>query len=225
MGNSIFAKGTVRIITIYKKWYRKRKGRNSYHNESAARRDLDGFDFSGQKVLDAGCGIGYHTYIISEAAKSVVGVDVNEESLLQAKELAASKAGFVRCDLDFLPFKDNSFDRCISIVVMPYVNEEKALTEISRVLKDHGLLLVKHNSKEFLGKIWHKNLSKWLLGSLMPKLKRQKDYLYQLKLTTAFDERFISLAEHAGLRPLKQEAVDNFFIKAIFIKKPKTFKS
>ena len=40
----------------------------------------------GKTVLDIACGEGYGTYILSQVAKSVIGVDISKETIAAAKE-------------------------------------------------------------------------------------------------------------------------------------------
>ena len=62
-------------------------------------------------VLDAACGEGYGSKMLSECAKSVVGIDVDETAVSQAKEkYKANQLSFVVGTIAKLPFEDNSFD-------------------------------------------------------------------------------------------------------------------
>ena len=48
-------------------------------------------DFKGKRVLDLGCGFGWHCrYAIERGAKSVVGVDLSEKMLQEAREKITS---------------------------------------------------------------------------------------------------------------------------------------
>jgi ubiquinone/menaquinone biosynthesis C-methylase UbiE len=51
-------------------------------------------DFSGQRVLDVGCGDGRMTMLIAEIAGSVVGIDPNGDAIQQARK----KVTDARCE-------------------------------------------------------------------------------------------------------------------------------
>jgi demethylmenaquinone methyltransferase/2-methoxy-6-polyprenyl-1,4-benzoquinol methylase len=68
--------------------------------------------FAGKKVLDVACGTGYWTEIIADSAKSIVGIDFNEEVLevARTKAIPESKARFLRGDAYALPELAQEFD-------------------------------------------------------------------------------------------------------------------
>lgn len=97
-------------------------------------------------VLDAACGEGYGSKMLSECAKSVVGIDVDETAVSQAKEkYKANQLSFVVGTIAKLPFEDNSFDVVVSFETIEHVGEEvqlQFLEEIYRVLKHDGILIM-----------------------------------------------------------------------------------
>lgn len=205
----------LKTIVHYKTRFRRKKSEFLEPNLQRAGNDLKGFDVSGLAVLDAGCGAGYHLKALSESARFAVGTDINHGNLLKAKQLAEAKC-LIRADLEHLPFKAGSFGACVSIVVMPYVNEEAVLQELHTVIKPGGLLLIKHNHPRYLKKVWHKNLAKKTLRVLVPSLKEEKDYVYQLKSTTAFDHRFRRMTRKIGFKLVGLENLEKYFVRAIF---------
>jgi ubiquinone/menaquinone biosynthesis C-methylase UbiE len=102
----------------------------------------------GDKILDAGCGIGLYglEYAIKHNAK-VVGVDLSKEKIKNAEKLReslnAKNIVFMEGDLTKLKFKDESFDFILSSDVLEHIpNDEKALSELTRVLKKNGGLIL-----------------------------------------------------------------------------------
>lgn len=95
----------------------------------------------GHDVLDLGCNVGYGTYAVSKKAKSVVGIDVSEKVINEAKERYQSEnLLFSSFDGIKLPFGDESFDLVISLQVIEHIeNCERYLLEVSRVLKRDGI--------------------------------------------------------------------------------------
>jgi ubiquinone/menaquinone biosynthesis C-methylase UbiE len=86
------------------------------------------------RVLDLGCGSGRDLASWGvTASDQVIGLDIDY------RRVALAKGGFpTRTYLlaagECLPFEDESFDRVISAVALPYMNIEKTLAEIHRIL-------------------------------------------------------------------------------------------
>jgi SAM-dependent methyltransferase len=128
-------------------------------------------DFKDKTILEAGCGKGRHTVIVSSfEPRSMVAVDLSEAIFLTAKQLKRSedrKIGrseenedpstlphfrpsalatpvtLVRSDLKNLPIPDNSFDLVFSVGVLHHVDKPgEALSELWRILKPGGKLLL-----------------------------------------------------------------------------------
>jgi len=96
-------------------------------------------------VLDAGCGNGYGSVSLLKAgAKSVVGLDISEEAVNEAKShYAAPNLHYQVGDLHKLPFATDSFDIVVAFEIIEQVPEfEQVLHEFQRVLKPGGLLLI-----------------------------------------------------------------------------------
>jgi ubiquinone/menaquinone biosynthesis C-methylase UbiE len=94
------------------------------------------------RVLDLGCGEGVDLTSWSvDASDEVTGLDVDPRRLALAKVRFPNRTyqlGTGEC----LPFEEESFDRVISNVALPYMNIQKALGEICRVLVPGGGLSV-----------------------------------------------------------------------------------
>jgi len=101
----------------------------------------------GEFVLDLGSGNGRHTKLLSKQSRGTIGVDIsfNILKLSLAKELAeiTRDINLVNSDAVKLPFKDNAFDKIISIAVIHHLatddSRKKVLSEIFRILKKDGL--------------------------------------------------------------------------------------
>ncbi len=96
----------------------------------------------GAQVLDAGCGTGGMMARLSHKPWPVQGVDLDPSAVLacQLRGLAEVHQADVSC----LPFADERFDAVLSLDVLYHqcVNQETALTEMRRVLKPGGLLIL-----------------------------------------------------------------------------------
>jgi ubiquinone/menaquinone biosynthesis C-methylase UbiE len=101
---------------------------------------------SSDKILDAGCGEGFYVMLLNELyGCQVVGLDNDPEILNRARKWVGEKEGveFIIGDVTKLPFENESFDKIILSEVLEHVPDDKmALSEIHRVLKNNGVLVV-----------------------------------------------------------------------------------
>jgi 2-polyprenyl-3-methyl-5-hydroxy-6-metoxy-1,4-benzoquinol methylase len=96
---------------------------------------------SGKAVLDLGCNNGYGTEEIARDTASVIGIDVSEQAIKDAKRRYPN-LDFRQYDGGKLPFADGQFDLVTSFQVIEHVVDvESYLSDICRVLKPHGLAL------------------------------------------------------------------------------------
>ena len=99
----------------------------------------------GEDVLDVGCGTGVLTRELTQHVGddgSATGFDLSESMLGVARERCPD-ATFKQGNVTDLPFDDQSFDVVISSFMLMFVSDpEKALSEMRRVLKTGGRLVV-----------------------------------------------------------------------------------
>jgi len=98
----------------------------------------------GEKVLDAGCGTGVFTLDFLAAEAQVVGLDISGPMLSVACKKTRGYSFFaVRGDMQHLPFKDNSFDKAISITALEFIADAKSvIDELFRVTRPRGYVVV-----------------------------------------------------------------------------------
>ncbi len=88
------------------------------------------------KVLDVGCGYGEYLNLYEERGAVVAGMDVDKEAIKGIKNARYAS-------ITSIPFEDNSFDTLNCIDVLEHVDDEdKAFSELSRVLKKDGTLIM-----------------------------------------------------------------------------------
>ena len=81
-------------------------------------------DLSNKRVLDLGCGFGWHCrYAISQGAKTIVGVDISERMLNEAKKRSPTSPSitYVRLAIEDIEFPKDSFDAVISSLAFHYL--------------------------------------------------------------------------------------------------------
>lgn len=79
-------------------------------------------DFLGKRVLDLGCGFGWHCqYALEHGAVKTVGVDLSQNMLKEArKKVPSSQAEFIRMPFEEIDFPENSFDVALSSLALHY---------------------------------------------------------------------------------------------------------
>jgi SAM-dependent methyltransferase len=94
------------------------------------------------RVLDLGCGSGQELASWGvTASDKITGVDINGSRLAAAK-LRFSNRSYVQGSGERLPFRDGCFDCVISAVSLPYMNIQKTLSGIHRILAPGGAVLL-----------------------------------------------------------------------------------
>ncbi len=104
-----------------------------------------------KKVIDLGCGSGYGSAELAKKAESVVGVDVSEEAIAEAKvQYGAANLQFQVASLEQLPFADGSFQLGVCFEVIEHLTEYRSLLrEARRVLAPGGQLVISTPNIEF----------------------------------------------------------------------------
>lgn len=82
-------------------------------------------DLAGKRVLDLGCGFGWHCrYAAQQGAADVVGVDLSEKMLERARrDTAEEHVRYLRCAMEDIDFPSGSFDVVLSSLALHYVED------------------------------------------------------------------------------------------------------
>lgn len=119
----------------------------------------------GKIVLDAACGTGYGSSIISETADMVYGIDISDEAILYAEEhYSNSKIKYTKGSIEKLEFPDKYFDVVVSFETIEHVDEKSQkvfLDEICRVLKSDGILIMSTPDKKNYTDLQSGNQTEW----------------------------------------------------------------
>ncbi len=95
-------------------------------------------------VLDAACGEGYGSHLLSKSARQVTGVDIDPDTIAHARARYRSERLSFECAscLD-LPLADDSVDVVVSFETLEHLAEhDELMVEFRRVLRPDGFLLV-----------------------------------------------------------------------------------
>lgn len=101
---------------------------------------------AGKDILDIASGEGYGSFLMADTARTVLGVDISDEAVLNAKNSYSS----LKDNLNFsvgsaidLDLEDNSFDVVVSFETIEHLAEQnEMLAELRRVLKPDGVLVM-----------------------------------------------------------------------------------
>ena len=98
-------------------------------------------DFQGQRLLDLGCGYGWHCeYAAQHGAQQVTGIDLSERMLQVARrQHAAPQIRYLRQAIEDTAFADGSFDVVLSSLALHYVRDFEAVVQnVRNMLSEKG---------------------------------------------------------------------------------------
>lgn len=101
----------------------------------------------GKRVLDAACGEGYGSALLSTVAASVVGVDIDVATIAQAQSKYGQgpRARFIGTSCTGLPLPSAMFDAVVSFETIEHLSaseQAEMLSEVARVLTPGGALII-----------------------------------------------------------------------------------
>ncbi len=107
----------------------------------------------GKDVLDIACGEGYGSALLSRAARRVVGVDIDAETVQHAKrKYGSAQVHFLRGDCRAIPLADASVDLVVSFETLEHIEQQADfLDEVRRVLRPGGRLIISTPDKKNYG--------------------------------------------------------------------------
>lgn len=96
-------------------------------------------------ALDAGCGYGFFSQMLSKKGYTVVALDVSTGMIRKARELIDdSNVWFVRGSITHLPLKENKFDFVLCVDTLQHFTDSfinQALDEFRRATKSGGVFI------------------------------------------------------------------------------------
>ena len=121
---------------------------------------LGAIKFAGKTVADLGCGTGRHLqYFLKEGVQKLVGVDFSRQMLLAAKANCGNSACILsESSIEALPLRTGYFDVAISTLVLAHLQSlQRAVFEMSRVLKPQGTLVLSDFHPENVKRNWKRS--------------------------------------------------------------------
>lgn len=159
----------------------------------------------GDRVLDAGCGIGGSSvWLADHRDVEVVGSNITPSQLERARRLAAKReldrqVKFVDDDFTDMDFPDDSFDVVWGLESVCHAEETKAfLAEAARVLAPGGRLVVadRFMATRDLTSGERRRMNHWLDGWAIPHLAHHEDFRAALDSTGFETVEFRDITEH-----------------------------
>lgn len=163
-------------------------------------------DIKHETIIEFGSGLGEFAKKISEGKNDLTCLDIDKEYVKSLKI-----RGYKAKTADFnskLDFKQSTFDGAICLEVLEHiVNAEFFLSEIHRILKDNGWLLLSTPNIAWIGyRIRH------LFGDVPPR----EGYHYRF-----FNNSYLKkIIEDKGYRIIKESSITPLPLSRIFFKKP-----
>ncbi len=113
----------------------------------------------GMHVLDIACGEGYGSALLAETAISVLGMDIDPDTIHNAqKKYRKSNLSFQQGDAARIPLEDHSVDAVVSFETIEHIDEalqHQFLKEINRILKPDGILIMSTPNKAVYSDRYH----------------------------------------------------------------------
>ena len=163
-----------------------------------------------QSILDIATGTGDLALMMSKLnPKKIVGLDISEGMLSVGKQKIAKAQlsdtiEMIVGDSEDMPFKDDTFDAItVSFGVRNFANLDRGLTEIRRVLKPSGSLVILETSNptKFPFKQGYKMYTSFILpliGKLLSKDKIAYSYLSESANYFPFGKNFDNILKKNG---------------------------
>lgn len=126
----------------------------------------------GMRILDTGCGFGgFAKFAAENYGVAVYGVTLSKQQAAYAKEFCKGLPVTIEVK-DYRDVNETNFDRVASIGIMEHIgtkNYRSYLKQISRCLKDDGMMLLHTIGSEITGKITDRWIEKYIFpNSILP---------------------------------------------------------
>lgn len=161
--------------------------------------------WSGQKVLDLGCGGGFMSEALAERQADVIGVDPSEAAIQEAQSHAHRQG----LQIDYkvgtgeqIPLEDSSVNAVICVDVLEHVQDlDAVLGEVRRVLKPGGVFYFDTINRTWLATVVLIYFGETILRLLPPGTHDPQKFITPEELKTLLSERNFTMGPLVGLGP------------------------
>ena len=168
----------VKVGRLYDKYLTDQATADSFRREYLPEQ----LQYESGLTLDFGCGRGRHCAMLSQCGFKVVGMDPERHDYWRRIPNAQFLQGG---DRELPMFKSESFDLCLSFLVLTYIQDDKEVVrELSRVIKSGGWLVLQTVNQNNLRTVVRHDT-----------LDPQRNTLHQYTIKEA-----VSMLEEAGFR-------------------------
>ncbi len=172
-------------------------------------------DLNEKKVLDLGCGYGWHCYYaIENGADCVLGIDCSNKMLERAKILNGhEKISYELCDIEQYTYPESCYDVVISNLVLHYIEDlERIYQKIYQTLKKGGHFIFNIEHPSFTAGV----NQDWIYDENgIPKYWAIDDYYFSGKRKTIFLGHCVEKQHHTLTQILNGLLNVGFQIEAV----------
>lgn len=156
------------------------------------------------QVLDVGCGGGFLSNPLAEAGYKVTGIDLSTDSLEIASRYDSTRSvQYLNADANHLPFEPHQFDVVCAMDFLEHVeNPEKAILEMSRVLKPGGLFFFHTFNRNPISAFVVIKLVEWFVKNTPPKMHVSSLFIKPKELKEYCLRSNLEVVEMRGLQPV-----------------------
>lgn len=101
-------------------------------------------DLKAKKILDLGCGYGWHCkYAAEQGALSILGIDASEKMIQKAQQINSDpKINYQVCEIDEYDYPEKSYDVVVSNLVLHYLEDlDEVYKKVYWTLKENGVFI------------------------------------------------------------------------------------
>ena len=161
-------------------------------------------------VLEIGAGHGIGSKLLDRNAKSYIAGEYSEENVKYLKE-NRENINSIQLDAHNIPFEENSFDVVIALAMIYYLDIDKFLREVTRVLRPGGKLFFCTSNKEIPGFVPSPYTTKYFT---VPELNMAlENHNFRAEFTGAFEAPGGSIIKRRARAIIKNIA--KFIIQAL----------
>lgn len=183
------------------------------------------------KILDIGCGIGNIALALGNLGHTVLGIDIDKETVQEAKKKTLlPNVDFQRLSIEALGQRstgENQFDVIIASEVLEHLSHpEMMVSQIGKILKKEGILIASVPNGFCLEELIRRFLVKTTPGNRLRLFLKQKILKQKQVQTATFDSShqfyfslnsFLNLLRKEGFRHFYLENSTIFFRQAYYL--------